>query len=204
MAAPNGHVDSPELADEELLRMYCDGDIDAFDTLFDRHHVPVYNFARFILGDALGAEEIMQDTFLAVARSARRYEARGRFRAWILGIARYRCLAALEAARSRRAVIESSGIEFVEPASGEPSPSERIVTDERAGAVRRAVMDLPDRQREAIALYAFEDMAVREIAETLGTPINTVKTLIHRARASLARMLGETGAETGREKLCGV
>jgi len=70
LAAPNGHADSPELADEELLRMYCDGDIDAFDTLFDRHHVPVYNFARFILGDALGAEEIMQDTFLAVARGA--------------------------------------------------------------------------------------------------------------------------------------
>lgn len=105
MAAPNGHADSPELADEELLRMYCDGEIDAFDTLFDRHHVPVHNFARFILGDALGAEEIMQDTFLAVARSARRYEARGRFRAWILGIARYRCLAALEAARARRAVL---------------------------------------------------------------------------------------------------
>lgn len=195
MAAPNGHADSPELADEELLRMYCDGDIDAFDTLFDRHHVPVYNFARFILGDALGAEEIMQDTFLAVARSARRYEARGRFRAWILGIARYRCLAALETARARRAVIESSGIEFVDAASGEPSPSERIVRDERAAAVRRAISQLPDRQREAIVLYAFEDMTYREIADALGTPINTVKTLIHRARSALAESVQESRRE---------
>lgn len=195
MAALNGHADSPGLTDEELLRMYCDGDIDAFDTLFDRHHVPVYNFARFILGDALGAEEIMQDTFLAVARSARRYEARGRFRAWILGIARYRCLAALEAARARRAVIESSGIEFVDPVSAEPSPSERIVRDERAAAVRRAIMDLPDRQREAIVLYAFEDMTYREIADALGTPINTVKTLIHRARSALAESVQESRRE---------
>lgn len=208
MAALNGHADSPGLTDEELLRMYRDGDIDAFDTLFDRHHVQVYSFARFMLGDALGAEEIMQDTFLAVARSARRYEARDRFRAWILGIARYRCLAALEAARARRAVVEGSGIELVEPASSEPPPPERIVRDEKAAAVQRAISKLPDRQREAILLYAFENMAYREIAEALGTPINTVKTLIHRARASLARVLresgGETGAETGREKLCGV
>lgn len=190
----------PDIPDDELMGMFRDGDVEAFDVLFDRYHRPVYNFARFMLGDAGGAEEIMQETFLAVARAANSYEARGRSRAWILGIARYRCLARIESERARRTVVEESGLDVIEPASGEPPPPERIVRDERAAAVRQAISKLPDRQREAIVLYAFEDMAYREIAEALGTPINTVKTLIHRARASLARMLGETGEE----KLCAV
>jgi RNA polymerase sigma-70 factor (ECF subfamily) len=194
-----------DLSDDELMEMFRGGDVEAFDVLFDRYHAPVYSFARFMLNSSTGAEEIMQETLLAVARAAKSYEARGRFRAWIMGIVRYRCLAALESERARRAVIEGSAIELVDPASSEPPPPERIVRDERAAVVRRAISELPDRQREAIVLYAFEDMAYREIAEALGAPINTVKTLIHRARAGLARVLresgGETGDEMGREKL---
>ena len=54
-------------------------------------------------------------------------------------------------------------------------------------ALERLVGELPERQREAIALYAFEQMGYREIAEVMEVPVNTVKTLIHRARAQLAR-----------------
>ncbi len=190
-----------DVSDDELVAMYAGGDADAFDALFDRHHVAAYNLARFMLGDPGGAEEIMQETFIVLVRAAKRYEARGRFRAWLMGIVRNRCLVRVEAARARRAVMAESGFDFAEPASREPDPPERMGRDERAERMRRAIADLPERQREAILLYAYEDMAYREIAETLGTPINTVKTLIHRARASLAR-----GLSRGRkgEAPCGV
>ena len=78
---------------------------------------------------------------------------------------------------------------MVECASDAPGPPRRAEANEHAQIVRAAVAELPDRQREAIALYAFEQMTYREIAEVLDMPINTVKTLIHRARAALARAL---------------
>ena len=66
--------------------------------------------------------------------------------------------------------------------SPEPSPLERACVNEQVDRVRRAVAALPDRQREAIALYAFEEMTYQQIADVLDLPINTVKTLIHRAQ----------------------
>lgn len=177
------------LSDDDLVRMYRDGDAEAFDALFDRHYASVYNFARAMLGNRGGPEEVLQETFLAVARTARKYAPRGRFRPWLMRIVRNRCLNRLESQRVRRAILGGGGLEFVEPASNEPSPAQNVETDEQSQIVRSAVGELPDRQREAIALYAFERMSYREIAEVLEVPINTVKTLIHRARASLAQKL---------------
>ncbi len=176
-----------ELSDEELIRMYCEGDADAFDTLFDRYHTSVYNFARTMLDDLHDAEEVLQETFLRVARAARTYVPRGFFRIWLMRITRNLCLNRLQRERMRRRTIAGSGLDVVQPASNQPSPLERLECDERMGALRRLVGGLPERQREAIALRAFEQMSYREISKTLDVPINSVKTLIHRARATLAR-----------------
>jgi len=178
-----------DVSDDDLMRLHCDGDAEAFETLFARYHVPVYNFARAVLGDGAGPEEVLQETFLAVARHAKGYTPRGRFRAWLMRIARNLCLNQLQAQRVRRAVMAQGEFAFIEPTSQEAGPAERVDANEQAGIVRAAIGELPDNQREAIALYAFERMSYREIAEVMDTPINTVKTLIHRARASLARAL---------------
>ena len=176
-----------DVDDDDLLRMYRDGDADAFDTLFDRYRAPVYNFARVMLGEADGAEDMLQEAFLTVARTARTYEPRGRFRAWLMRIVRNLCLNRIQAERVRRRVVAQSGLDIVQPASREPSPPERLERDERMDRVRRLIGELPERQREALVLYAFERMSYREIAEALDAPMGTVKTLIHRARAALAR-----------------
>jgi len=165
-----------DLADDELLSMYANGDPEAFDTLFDRHRTPVYNFACTMLNDFARAEDVMQETFLSVARAAKKYEPRGRFRTWIMR-------------RRRRAAMADSSLDFIVPPSSEPPPPRQIEANEQMAAIRRAISGLPERQREAIALYAFERMQYREIAQVLDMPINTVKTLIHRARASLAHAL---------------
>lgn len=177
------------VSDDDLIRMYREGDAEAFDTLFDRHYGSVYNFARTMLGNSSGPEEVLQETFLAVARTAKEYTPRGRFRAWLMRIVRNRCLNRIASQRARRAALAESGLGVVEPASDEPGPPQRAEADECAEIVRAAIADLPDRQREAISLYAFEQMTYREISEVLDMPINTVKTLIHRARAGLARAL---------------
>ena len=180
-----------DLDDDELVALYRDGDADAFDTLFDRYQAPVYHFARMMLGSLDGAEDVLQETFLAVARTARDYEARGRFRSWLLRIARNLCLNRIQSERVRRRVIAEGGLEVIEPTAHDPTPPERAEADERLARLRGLIAELPERQREAIVLYAFEQMSYREIGETLDVPINTVKTLIHRARATLARAFEE-------------
>ena len=180
-----------ELADDDLVRMYREGDADAFDALFDRYHAPVFNFARMMLGGADGAEVVLQETFLAVARSAGSYRGDGRFRPWVMRITRNLCLNRLRAERTRRRILAEDGT-VLDPPSKAPGPPELAESGERINDVRRHIADLPDRQREAIVLYAFEQMPYREIAATLEVPLGTVKTLIHRARAALARALEET------------
>ena len=187
------------LTDDDLVRMYREGDAEAFDVLFDRHCRGVYGFAHTMLGDGGGAEEVLQETFLSVAQTAASYTPRGRFRSWLMRIVRNRCLNRLESRRARQAMLQRGGPDVVDlPARG-PSPSRQVQDDEQRAIVRSAVANLPDRQREAVALYAFEQMTYREIAAVLQMPINTVKTLIHRARASLARALEPLMQEHERE-----
>jgi len=183
------------LTDDDLLLMYRNGDVDAFDALFDRHHAAVYSFARTMLGDSLGPEEMLQEAFLTVARQAKKYEPRGRFRPWLMRIVRNRCLNRLAAVKARREMLAGSGMTLIEPASREPGPGEKAREDEQAATVRAAIAELPERQREAIALQVYSRMSYREIAKVLEMPINTVKTLIHRAKASLAQSLGSLNEE---------
>ncbi len=177
-----------DISDDELIVMYREGDPDAFDTLFDRYHAPVYNLARIMLSDPSAAEDIMQETFLSVARTAKRYEPRGFFRTWIMRIARNRSLNYIKADRLRRRAAAESGLQLLDAPSTE-APPDRLETDEKMNIIHHAMKTLPERQREAIALYAFERMKYREIADVIELPLNTVKTLIHRARAALAAAL---------------
>jgi len=178
------------ITDDELFSMFRSGDADAFDALFDRWHVPVYNLSMHMLHDRTGAEEVMQDTFMAVVRAAPRYEARGLFRAWIMGITRNRCVNRMESERARRRALRESGMAVADPPPRAEAPDAAACAEERAVVVKRAVARLPERQREAIVMYAFEEMPYAEVARAMGVPLNTVKTLIHRARAAIARTLG--------------
>lgn len=184
-----------DMPDDELIRLHCDGDADAFDALFERHHVSVYNLACLMLRNEADANEVLQDTFLAVARTAGSYQTRGKFRAWLIRIARNQCLNRLESRRVRQQRFVPMGFSLVEPPAPETGPSEALVADEQSRLVQDGIARLPERQREALCLYTFEHMAYHQVAEALDTPINTVKTLIRRARIALAKMLVATHKE---------
>ena len=180
------------LSDEELLARYASGEAAAFGVLFDRHHGPIYRLARAMLRDAQLAEDALQETFLAVARAASRFEPRARFATWISRIARNRCLDLVGARQRRERPAEQPTLRLLGtvPAVG-PTPHERLEGDERLRCVRERIETLPDRQREAIALLSLVGLRYREIAAVMALPSGTVKTLIHRARATLARALEE-------------
>lgn len=175
--------------DDALIGQYRQGDAEAFNLLFERHYAGVYNFARHLLGDEHQAEEILQDTFLAVARTARTYQPRGLFRTWLMRIVRNRCLNRLQSNRTAHAA--AGGLGEGDPPSRANGPAKDVETAEHMARVHVLIDALPQRQREALVLYAMEQMSYAQIAQVLDIPVNSVKTLIFRARAELARALEE-------------
>jgi len=185
----DGDASVADLTDDDLMMLYRDGTPEAFDLIFGRWRTPVYNFARMMLGEDGMAEEVLQETFLAVARAAPRYEPRGRFRPWLMRIARNHCLNRVEAERVRRETAIALDMRLSEAVSTDAGPVRLLQMKEGMAALRLEITRLPERQREAILLYAMEQMSYQEVAAVLDVPINTVKTLIHRARATLAHTM---------------
>lgn len=183
------------LDDDSLVDLFRGGAVDAFDALFARYHRMVFNYARLMTGDRQTAEDILQETFVTVARSADRYEPSGRFRSWLMTICRNRCLAVLERFRTRQRLMKESGFQLVRPPTPLASAEDSLAHREELARLREHLKELPEASREALVLYAFDSLTYAEIAHVLERPINTVKTLIRRARIALADRLVEDNEE---------
>jgi len=183
------------LDDDSLVDLFQGGAVDAFDALFARYHRMVFNYARLMTGDQQTAEDILQETFVTVAKSADHYEPTGRFRSWLMTICRNRCLAVLERFRTRQRLMAESGFELVRAPTTPVSAEDGFAHKEDLSRLRDHLKELPEASREALVLYAFDSLTYAEIAHVVGRPINTVKTLIRRARIALADRLAEDHEE---------
>lgn len=166
------------------------GDVDAAAELYDRHAARVFALARRILRNDSDAEDVVQEVFSQVWRSARRYEtARGTVAGWMLVIARTRAIDRLRARRITPDAVADAPLDTIP--GNTIAPSDQVVSDEQAARVRHALAVLPDEQRVALELAYFEGLTQSEIADRLATPLGTVKTRIRTAlstlRGSLAR-----------------
>ena len=113
-----------EADDDALMGLAANGRPDALAVLFARYRGLVFNYARLMLLDSQAAEDVLQDTFVAVSTDAATYRPEGRFRPWLMGICRHRCLALLERQRTRSRLIQASGFRLFEEERVFPSPAE--------------------------------------------------------------------------------
>src|SRR5258708_35981879 len=150
----------------------------AFETLFERYREPIWRFFRRRTPDAGRAEELAQDTFVAVLEGAARYERRGLFRSYLFGIAYNVLLADRRKAVNRR------------PDRLDTEPAVQPLADPDAGIwVRDALGRLDEDDREMIMLREYEQLSYQEIADLRGTPLNTVRSQLFRARMALKSAL---------------
>lgn len=164
------------VTDEQLILEFQQGSADAFRELFSRYRQPVYAFFRRRLDHPARAEELAQETFLAVLRARERYEPRATFRSYLYGIA----MNLLHAER-RRAGREVSDMRAADPpASGD---TEAVL------CVRQAIAQLDETDREVVMLREFEQLSYVEIAVLAGIPLNTVRSRLFRARMRLKELL---------------
>ncbi|WP_279343020.1 RNA polymerase sigma factor [Geothrix paludis] len=176
--------------DARLLQQVREGREEALQQLHRRYAPLVFHLACRSL-DRPAAEEVVQDTFLAVWRKAGEFDpARGSFRSWLLGISRHRMLDEL---RSRARRPQSAGDPLLEQAAlsaEEPLPDETLWREYQRDAVSEALAALPESQRTALRLAFFADLTHEEVARTLQVPLGTAKTRIRSGLKSLERHLG--------------
>jgi RNA polymerase sigma-70 factor (ECF subfamily) len=172
--------------DEALMLQVKRGSRTAFDALFARYREPVWRFFRRRTPDAARAEELAQDTFLAVLQGAGRYEHRGSVRSYLFGTA-YNVLMA-----DRRRVAHAPAVPLEDdPAADAPDPDAAIW-------VRDAIATLDEADREIVMLREYEQLSYQEIADLRRIPLNTVRSQLFRARLALKMALESRAPETTR------
>ena len=173
--------------DEALLRRVARGEADALTALYRRHADGLFGFLQRLAGDRMLAEEILQDTLLAVWRGAERFEGRAQVRTWLYGIARRQAHNRLRSARPAAAALDDVP-EVVEPAAG---PEELALVRLDRDQVLTAVTGLSLPHREVVVLAFVAGLSQAEIADVVGVPVGTVKSRLHHARAALVHALTE-------------
>jgi len=165
--------------DGELIQRIAQRDRGAFEDLYNRYARAVFGLALRRLGDRGRAEDAVQETFASIWRSAGTYRPeRGPGAPWLYTVARN---ATVDRSRER---IETPS-EVPDEATNEPGPAEQTEQNWLSWRVHSALQELPEREREAIALAYWSGLSQSEVAEHLGIPLGTVKT---RTRSGLARL----------------
>jgi len=196
---------APLTADADLVAQVVLGDEAAFAALYDRHVATIFGAALRLLRDRQAAEEVVQETWLALWNRAERFDASaGSLVGWLLAIARNRAVDRLRAAGRRPQLVPlgagpdeaEAGTEALDRAiaAGEPvasgprdheDPALAAMRGWERSVVRAAVAAMPDLERRTIELAYDEGLTQVEIAERLGWPLGTVKT---RTRRGLLRL----------------
>ena len=172
-------------SDSELIQRAATGDRSAFEDLYHRYARPVFGLALRRLGDRGRAEDAVQETFASIWRSAASYRPdRGPGAPWLYAVARN---AIVDRARARTEVPS----DIPDEATTDAGPSDRVEQGWVAWRVHRALEELPEREREVLALAYWSGLSQSEVAEFLGIPLGTVKTRTRAALAKLADILGD-------------
>ncbi len=170
--------------DAALLERALTGAEDAFTALYRRRQGGVYRFALQMTGSTAIAEDVTQETFLALLLHGTRYdEARGTVASFLYGIARNLVMRRLD----RRA--QQADVEITEECAGPEDLLEDLTRRESIEKVRQAVLSLPPVFREVVVLCDLQDSSYEDAAAALYCPVGTVRSRLNRGRAMLARKL---------------
>jgi RNA polymerase sigma-70 factor (ECF subfamily) len=186
---------APDAAEQDLLWMeqIKNGDTDALRELIEAHQHRIVGAVAKMLGDESDAEDIAQQVFLRVWKSASRYEPTAKFTTWLYKITRN--LVFNELRRRRRHPTQSMDASseddrpFQAPDPGAKAPDTSLLDDEMQTAIQRAIDALPEIQRMAIVLRRYDDVSYEEIAEILELSVPAVKSVLFRARTELREKL---------------
>jgi RNA polymerase sigma factor (sigma-70 family) len=183
----------PDEPDEALMQRYAAGDVRAFETLYARHEMKIWRYLNRSVCNQATADELMQEVWFAVCRSARRYAPSARFTTWLFTLAHHRLVdnhrharptSSLEAARE-----DGEPWAHALADAGSADPLRQAEARQGTDALILAVERLPPEQRDAFLLQAEGEVSVEEIAAASGVSFETAKSRLRYARAALRQAL---------------
>lgn len=188
-------MDKP--TDAQLIRSYGNGRDRAFLKLYTRYERPLFSFILKFVNHRESAEDVFQQTWIKVINGLPNYEEKGKFSSWLFGIAHRCCID--HARKVSRARIDgrtsSAGMDTLE--HGGPAPDGALEAQEKREWLKGAIDRLPVEQKEVLLLRLHAEMPFKEIAEMMGSPLNTVLGRMHYAVQNLKKMVVEELGEDG-------
>ncbi len=200
--------DRPEnRSDEQLLEDYLAGDRPSFRELMERYRNELIHFLTRFLGSRAAADDVFQETFLQVHLSGETFDTSRRLRPWLFTIAANKARDYHRRNTKRRPLSLSAslgedgeGQRYVDLLQADlPSPEEPLADAERSRLIRTVVDDMPVHLREILLLSYFQKMSYNQIADSLEIPLGTVKSRLHTAVATFARMWSAARTPQGME-----
>lgn len=175
-----------ELDDAALVRASIAGHPAAFDVVVERHRRHVYQICYRFVGSHEDASDLAQETFVRAWRGLDRFKGHAAFATWLYRIAVNVCLNRVAVRKPPFEPLEADRL--IDPRHDDPG--RHLIAEERATAVRRAILALPTKQRATLILRAYHELSHREIADILGSSVGAVKANFFHALANLKRILG--------------
>ena len=173
--------------DEVLLKRAGAGDQAAFLELYDRHRQPIFRFAYRLLGEVDIAEDVTHDCFLSLIRKPENFRPeRASLRTYLFAAARNLALKHFRDSGRETRLEEVNEEPQLSPRQG---PLRKLLDEELATEVRKAVFSLAPLQREALILFEYEGLSLNDIAEITGADVGAVKGRLYRARERLKTVL---------------
>jgi RNA polymerase sigma-70 factor, ECF subfamily len=180
--------------DVRLMRLVSGGDTSAFEQLIERHQSLVAGTVARMLGSSSEVEDIAQQVFIRVWKSARRYVPRAKFTTWLLKITRNLVFNELRRAKRHAHVplqTEPGAEEFPLKDETNPTPDASLLESELQRTIEDAITELPESQRMALILRRYEQLSYEQIAEILDLSVPAVKSVLFRARTELRARLSK-------------
>jgi len=188
-----GAMSAEDATDVDLISRIARKDRLALRSFFARYHMRLYRYlVRLTQNDAL-AEELVNEVFLNVWRKAGGFQGKSAVSSWLFSIAHNRAISELRK-RTEESLDEAAAMAVEDDAD---TPETVSMKADKANAIRRCLDLLSTDHREVIDLAYYQDKSVKEVAEIVGVPENTVKTRMFHARQKLSVHLREAGIDRG-------
>jgi RNA polymerase sigma factor (sigma-70 family) len=192
-AMPDGRPTASDAPDAALMVLYANGDGDAARELATRHLPRVLGFAARMLNDAAEAEDVAQEAMLRLWRIAPQWRPEtAQVSTWLYRVTANLCTDRLRR-RGRGAALDA----IDEPAEARPGVEAGLIAADRATALRAALAELPERQRQAVVLRHLEELDNPAIAMVMDTGVEAVESLIARGKRALVARLRARRGELG-------
>ena len=193
MADPEAPARSEDDAEDiRLMRLVADGNTTAFEKLVERHQALVAGTVARMLSSNSDVEDIAQQVFVRVWKSAGRYVPRAKFTTWLLKITRNLVFNEMRRAKRHPRVpvqIEPEAEEMPLKDEATATPDATLLQAELQSAIETAIALLPETQRMALVLRRYEELSYEEISDVLDLSVPAVKSLLFRARTELRERL---------------